>query len=214
MFKEKKWSNRIQLILLVVIFLAPLVGAYAYYAFVTRDALLTGDSRGYSTVNKGEFYSKPQDLADINFVISDAYGNKEEKTFNEFESHWYLVVVADKECNEICEANLKKIAYVRVVHARYTGRIISTLAHQGLATERTDELAKEFGLTAISANNDDSFQQWLTPFYKARNQEAFDGDRIYMIDPLKKLMMSYPADASPLDIYEDMKRLLKLSRVG
>ena len=206
MFKEKKWSNRFQLILLFVIFLAPLVGAY--YAFHTRD------QSAYETVNKGEFYPAPQDLADIDFVITDNAGNAQQEAFNSFASRWYLVVVADKTCNAICEANLEKIAYVRVVHARYTGRIVSALIHAGMSTDRSKELISNFGLTGISAQNQESFQEWLKPFYEARGQNEFDGNRIYMIDPLKKLMMSYPSDVSPLDIYEDMKRLLKTSRVG
>lgn len=206
MFKEKKWSNRIQLILLFVIFLAPFLGAY--YAFHTRD------SSTVNTINKGEFYPKPQDLADVDFVIIDNAGNQQQKNFNNFDSRWYLLVVANNKCNEACEANLKKIAYVKVVHARYTGRITSTLAHSGLTPERTKELRENYGLTAISTQAIEDFQEWLQPFYQGRGQAEFDPDRIYMIDPLKKLMMSYPVDVSPLDIYEDMKRLLKTSRVG
>ena len=208
MFKEKKWSNRIQLILLFVIFSAPLVGAYIYKAYIT-----SGD-RVYNTVNKGEFYSRPLDLADISFTISDKEGKLEEKTFNNFDSRWYLLVIADQQCNAVCEANLEKISYVKVVHARYAGRIVSTLVHNGLSVERSKELRDKFGLSVIEAKEREKFQEWLEPFYKGRSQNEFDADRIYMVDPLKKLMMSYPVDVLPLDIYEDMKRLLKTSRVG
>jgi hypothetical protein len=38
--------------------------------------------------------------------------------------------------------------------------------------------------------------------------------RIYVIDPLGNLMMSYAADAKPKGLLEDMKRLLKLSSIG
>lgn len=206
MFKEKKWSNRIQLILLFIIFLAPLVGAY--YAFYTRDHSV------HDTVNKGEFYSTPQDLADTGFVMTNNNGESQIKQFNDFDNRWYLMVVANNECNKICESNLEKIAYVRVVHARYTGRIVSTFAHFGLSAERSQQLIDNFGLMGISPQTAEGFQEWLKPFYEARDQSQFDSDRIYMIDPLKKLMMSYPSDVSPLDIYEDMKRLLKTSRVG
>lgn len=206
MFKEKKWSNRIQLILLFVIFLAPLVGAY--YAFYTRD------TSQYNTINVGEFYAKPQDLANINFSISNNAGEIEQKDFNDFKSRWYLVVVADKVCDEVCEANLEKISYVRIVHARYAGRIASTLAHFDLPAERSKQLVDNFAVTSITPKTSEDLQSWLKPFHEARGQTEFDSGRIYMIDPLKKLMMSYPSDVSPLDIYEDMKRLLKTSRVG
>jgi len=206
MFKEKKWSNRIQLILLFVIFLAPLVGAY--YAYMTRD------SREYDTVNIGEFYPKPQDLADIQFTLANPFGEKSERTFNNLDSKWYLFVVADQDCGQICEKNIEKIAYVNVVHARYTGRIVSALVHNGIDENRSEQLVNKYGVSTLSTTNQTEFAEWLTPFYQARGENAFDAGRIYMVDPLKKLMMSYPADASPLDIYEDMKLLLKTSRVG
>jgi hypothetical protein len=38
--------------------------------------------------------------------------------------------------------------------------------------------------------------------------------RVYLIDPLGNLMMSYAGDAAPKGILEDMKRLLRLSSIG
>jgi hypothetical protein len=39
-------------------------------------------------------------------------------------------------------------------------------------------------------------------------------DRVYLIDPLGNLMMSYAPDAKPKGMLEDLKRLLGLSQVG
>jgi hypothetical protein len=38
--------------------------------------------------------------------------------------------------------------------------------------------------------------------------------RVYLIDPLGNLMMSYMADAKSKGMLEDMKRLLRLSSIG
>ena len=38
--------------------------------------------------------------------------------------------------------------------------------------------------------------------------------RLYLVDPLGNLMMSYPADAEPGGIIKDLKRLLRYSRIG
>jgi hypothetical protein len=38
--------------------------------------------------------------------------------------------------------------------------------------------------------------------------------RVYLIDPLGNLMMSYASDAKPKGMLEDMKRLLRLSSIG
>jgi len=39
-------------------------------------------------------------------------------------------------------------------------------------------------------------------------------NRIYIVDPLGNLMMSYPADADPSKMRKDLSRLLKVSHVG
>jgi hypothetical protein len=41
-----------------------------------------------------------------------------------------------------------------------------------------------------------------------------EAPRVYLIDPLGNLMMSYAADAKPKGMLEDMKRLLRLSSIG
>ena len=43
---------------------------------------------------------------------------------------------------------------------------------------------------------------------------AATAERVYLIDPLGNLMMSYAPDAKPKGMLEDMKRLLGLSHVG
>jgi len=202
MLKDKKWWNRFQLILLLAIFSAPLLGAY--YAYSTRD------SRTFNTVNNGEFYPKPQDLKDIKFLDKNGTAT----LFNSFEKKWYVVVVADGACDQVCEAHLNEIARLRAMQGKNLHRVVSLFAHHGLDDTNTSELSEKYKVSSVKATNADDFQQWLQPFYQARGQESFDSTRIYLIDPLKKLMMSYPGDTDPKAIYKDMKRLLKTSQIG
>ena len=61
-------------------------------------------------------------------------------------------------------------------------------------------------MIAIRASADDEpLLALLTMTSSAR-----DSERIYLIDPLGNLMMSYAADARPKGMLEDMKRLLRL----
>jgi hypothetical protein len=48
----------------------------------------------------------------------------------------------------------------------------------------------------------------------AMDSGAVEAPRIYLIDPLGNLMMSYAADAKPKGMLEDLKRLLRLSSIG
>ncbi|MGH1541784.1 MAG: SCO family protein [Arenicella sp.] len=202
MFKEKKWSNRLQLIMLFVVFLAPLVGAY--YMYQTRD------SREYNTVNNGEFYPKPLDLENIPFVFTDG------KTvpFAEFERKWYLVVIADKTCGDSCEENLLKIRQLKRMQGKNVARVVSLFVPRGLPADEVEDLTAKYSLTTIKAADSAQLEQWLQPFYTGRGQAELDAGRIYMIDPLGKLMMSYPAGTDPKGVYKDLKRLLKVAQVG
>ena len=209
MLKEKNWSNRIQLILLFLIFCAPLSGAY--YCIYFSEHSCQGEA-----INKGELYlPRPLDLDNINFLITESDGSQQERKFNEFESRWYLLVIADQQCDEACEKNIEKIAYVKTILARYAGRIENVFVHHRVAIERVKELQREYALMTINASDRQDYEKWLKPFYEGRQKTQIDLSRIYVIDPVKKLMMSYSGDALPIDdIYEDMKRLLKTSRVG
>jgi hypothetical protein len=48
----------------------------------------------------------------------------------------------------------------------------------------------------------------------ADGSRAAKTPRVYLIDPLGNLMMSYAADAKSKGMLEDMKRLLRLSSIG
>ena len=52
---------------------------------------------------------------------------------------------------------------------------------------------------------------------KFRLNDADDplkAERIYIIDPLGNLMMSYSPGVNPRDIHNDLKKLLRGSRIG
>jgi hypothetical protein len=45
-------------------------------------------------------------------------------------------------------------------------------------------------------------------------RQPFAESRVYLVDPLGNLMMSYTPDVKAKGILEDMKRLLRLSSIG
>jgi len=199
---KRLWLNRLQLILLFAVFAAPLLGAY--YVYSQRD------SKAFSTVNNGELYSQPQDLSDLPLL----FDGDETKTFNSLEKKWYLIVVADTECDEVCEKNLLTIRQLRRMQGKNVNRIVSLFVHSNLNPTVAKDMSEKYSVTSAAAIDNEAFTKWLRPFYDARGQQQFDRSRIYIADPLKKLMMSYPADVEPKGFYKDLKRLLKVSQIG
>jgi len=192
---------RLQLLLLFAVFSAPMLGAYYFY--VNRDNLDLGK------VNHGELYQKPQDLQDMPLLLDGS-----SLSFNQLEKKWYLLVVADGACDEVCEKNLLTVRQIRRMQGKNVNRVVSALVYRNLDEARASDLSAKYSIAAMQATNDQQFESWLKPFYEARGESQFDASRIYIADPLKKLMMSYPKDIEPKLFFKDLKRLLKVSQIG
>lgn len=194
--KKQIWWNRIQLILLLILFSAPLIGAFLW------------QPTGY--VNNGDLYERPADLTNIEFHLKTESGTVKQY-FANFERKWHLVVVAKNQCGQLCEENLLKIRQLKWMQGKNISRINSLFVYQNVAEEKVDDMRNKYhGIIPATASRAD-LKQWLRPFSKGK---TFDTGRIYLIDPLGKLMMSYPAGIEPKKIYKDLKRLLKVSQVG
>ncbi len=47
----------------------------------------------------------------------------------------------------------------------------------------------------------------------AKGRQQMDAGGIYIVDPLGDLILSYPPQASPYDVLNDMKRLVRVSQI-
>ncbi|HVF17951.1 MAG TPA: hypothetical protein VNA21_13605, partial [Steroidobacteraceae bacterium] len=71
--------------------------------------------------------------------------------------------------------------------------------HEGLITARVEEEGE---------------QALLATFPRYQDVPVESAGRIYIVDPLGNLMMSYAPDAPDKALLEDLRKLLKLSRIG
>jgi hypothetical protein len=62
--------------------------------------------------------------------------------------------------------------------------------------------------------DNDAGKSLLALFPSIEGGQPLDARRIYMVDPLGNLMMSYAPGTDPRSIYQDIKKLLKLSHIG
>ena len=54
----------------------------------------------------------------------------------------------------------------------------------------------------------------LTSLLRMHQDEGYEEDRVYLVDPLGYLMMYYQPDADPKGMLMDLKKLLKYSQIG
>jgi cytochrome oxidase Cu insertion factor (SCO1/SenC/PrrC family) len=196
-----KPSSRGQLWLLIALFFVPLAFAFImYYGFDWRPA---------GTTNKGDLITPARPLPTVQLIDPQDQPIVEEI----FKEKWTLVYIGNGQCDARCREALTLIRQTRLAlndDAQRVRRLFLATAdccdleylnaeHVGLITARADE-ASDRELLAVF------------PQYDSIPVEA--AGRIYIVDPLGNLMMSYAPDAPPKALLQDLRKLLKLSHIG
>ena len=113
---------------------------------------------------------------------------------------WVLVSFDAAACDAYCE---KKLYFMRQAR-RAQGKEMERMERLWVVTDGGKPRPEV--LAAIEGTRLTSFRF-----------EGFPGntrDHIYLVDPLGNLMMRFPREPDPSLIIKDLKRLLKLSRIG
>jgi len=187
--------NRVQLILIFVVFTAPIAGAFLY------------KPTGFN--NYGDIYTPVRPVQ--NLVMQ---GEGEQVELDSLRRQWVLLVRADGECSLACEDNILKIRQLRFMQNNDMVRIRTVFMHTELAGERAADLDAKYQPIESYYVEPEGFRQWGTILKLENAPVEAEVDRIYMIDPAGNLMMSYPASAEPAEINKDIRRLLKASQIG
>lgn len=193
--RKTQFWNRVQMILVLVVFAAPVLGAFFY------------KPKAFS--NYGDIYTPVRQVS--NLLMNTNEGVVE---LDSFRRQWVLLVAANEKCDSVCEDNILKIRQLRFMQNNNMQRIRTVFLHTQLSPAVSDDLAKKYSpIESYDASLDD-FIQW-TEILKIQDAplEA-QKDRIYIIDPAGNLMMSYPAGSEPGLMQKDIKRLLKTSQIG
>jgi hypothetical protein len=198
------------LIGLAALFFAPLaVSFYLYYG---------GDWRPGHRVNRGDLIDPARPLPELALPLARAPGTagaveSTERTAPDFlKRKWTLLYVGAGGCSDRCRTNLYNTRQVRTALNRDMDRVQRVFIATGDCCD-FDYLAQgQADLVTVRAGAEaEPLLKRLPPFGGIDPAQA---DRVYLIDPLGNLMMSYAPDAKPKGMLEDLKRLLGLSSVG
>ena len=192
--KTQLW-NRVQMILVFVVFAAPVAGAFLY--------------KPTSFSNYGDLYRPARPVENLQMLSQD--GPIE---LDSFRRQWVLLVKADGECTQACEENILKIRQLRFMQNNNMTRLRTVFIHTGISDTVAKDLDAKYSPIETYAVERASFDDW-TKILKLDDAPAeAEKDRFYIIDPAGNLMISYPATADPGAIQKDIKRLLKTSQIG
>lgn len=182
--------GRRQLAIIALVFLGPL--ALASWMYVSGRLTPDGSS------NRGALLTPVINLEDImpaSPIIALADGR------------WLMVYANSGACEESCTAALYRLRQARLMLGREMDRVERVFLHGESSPDTVFLEGEHSGLKTIS-------DKGLSDLLEEKRPNELVPGGIYLFDPLANLVMYFPPDLEPRDMVDDIKHLLKLSRIG
>ena len=197
--KRQQKKGRLFLIAMVVFFAAPLFLVMAMYRFEWHP--------------KGKSYGEliepvlPIKLTEVFQDVKTTDTTVLSKVL--WHDKWSAVILAD-QCEAICQ---KRLYDARQIHAsleKDMGRL-----QRILITNQQDlaDIQKQYP-DLIILNQPSADVAALAKQFDINGVSAYTSQRVYMVDPLGNLMLSYSSEVKPVEMRKDWVRLLKYSWAG
>lgn len=183
--------GRLTLVLIALIFLGPLaLAAWLYYGGDT----LQPEGRANHGVLLEPITSLPEAVPG-----SALYGLEG--------GRWKLVYAWTSPCDDECRNGLYTIRQIRLMLGREMDRIDRVFLHGEAPLDTLHIQAEHEGLVALEETS-------LAAFLVSRIPPDVPQNGYFLVDPLGNLVLYFPPGIDPRDMVSDIKRLLRLSRIG
>jgi len=197
--KTQQTKGRLVLLALVVFFAAPLFLVMAMYRFDWHP--------------KGQSYGDliepvvPIKLTEVFKDVKVADTTVESKLL--WHDKWSAVILADK-CEAVCQTRLHDARQIHASLEKDMNRL-----QRILITNQQDlgDLQKQYP-DLIILNQPSADVAALAKQFDVNGVSAYTSERVYMVDPLGNLMLSYSNQVKPVEMRKDWVRLLKYSWAG
>jgi len=195
-------SGRRRLLALAALFFVPLAVAFwMYYA--------PGGWRPSGDASKGDLIDPARPLPELAVPTMDGT-----PTGAEFlRGRWTMLYVGDGLCDDRCRKALYLTRQTRIALNKDMDRVQRVF----LVTDRCCDrafLAQEHSDLVVALVDDAASARLLAPFPTYDGVSVAAAGRIYLVDPLGNLLMSYAPAAPEKALLTDVKKLLRLSHIG
>lgn len=190
MTAAKKTWVRVQLLLIAAVFFGPLAIAALLY--------FSGGLQPIGRTNHGELL---EPIVNIPEALPDS------PVSARIDDYWVLVYLNDGACTEVCERALHTTRQLRLMLGNEMNRLLRLFLHGESPPDTVFLNAEHAGLIIL---RDSAFSELLD---NKRPAILSDGG-YFLLDPLGNLVMYFEPALDPADMVKDIKRLLKLSRIG
>lgn len=199
----QRGRGRRQLVLLAALFFVPLALAFWLYY---------GGShwRPSGSTNKGDLIDPAVPLPPVALMQPDG-----KRTAAEFlQGKWTIAYVGDGACDERCRKALYLSRQSRIALNKDMDRVQRVFLATGQRIDTAFMTAEHPDLMLAQIGTDAESQALLAKFPALGGVPAAKAGRLYVIDPLGNLVLSYSATAPDKALLTDVKKLLRLSHIG
>jgi cytochrome oxidase Cu insertion factor (SCO1/SenC/PrrC family) len=197
--KNRLRASRLKLLLVFSLFLGPLLVAFLwYYGFGARLA-----PQGQS--NHSPLITPAVPLQQFE---NPAYSGKPvNNTF--LKKKWTIVHIVGDSCSESCRKALYNTRQARLAIGKDTNRVQRLIVLSG-SVLASEVAANHPDATLVRASDEGigTLLRSISILFQVGEYDAL------VVDPLGNLMMSIPLEQDPGLLVKDLKKLLKLSRIG
>lgn len=179
-------ADRIKLLLLMALFAAP-----ALAAWIARDVWRPAGMNNYGELVEP---SAPRIAGLVDIAGSPA-------DLGTLRGHWVLLTVVGGDCDEACREQIHLGRQVRIAQGREQGRVVRAVV---VSVRPMDgPIAGEPDLKIYAASGE-ALSAWT----------GGGPARTYVMDPLGRVMLRFPADPEGKGMVRDLRQLLKASKIG
>lgn len=180
-------ADRIKLLLLMALFAAP-----ALVAWIARDVWRPSGMNNYGELVEPRA-PRIAGLVDVAGSPAD---------LGALRGHWVLLTVVGGDCDEACREEIHLGRQVRIAQGREQGRVARAVV--GVSVRQMDVPGADEPDLKIYAAPGEALSAWT----------GGGPARTYVMDPLGRVMLRFPADPEGKGMVRDLRQLLKASKIG
>ena len=191
MADPKRSPARVQLALIALVFFGPLVvAAWLYYGGYFADS---GERTNHGVLL--------EPIINLGELLPDSGLHPHN------EGHWLLLYADDGECADACRSALYTTRQSRTMLGREMDRVVRVFLHGPAAPDRVFIDTEHKGLITLEDAS-------LSGLLEKKRPADLPARGYYLVDPLGNLVMYFRPDIDPSEMVDDIKHLLRLSRIG
>lgn len=189
-------SGRIKFLLIVFIFTVPFVISY----YLSKDYHA---GRELQTSNYGSFINPIVELSQSTF---DDYSG-ENLNVNQHLTKWSLIYRMPKNCSQRCSDEIYLIRQVNIALGKDMNRLERVIVlNQTVPSSEVDDLVIKYPKAIVVKNNSSTFINEIN--------KITDRYVLLLTDPLGNVILGYDEGFEGKKLLKDIKKLLKLSKIG